>query len=328
MNDQLLIRFITHQCTPEEVRQIDEWISSDKKNAEHLFEMERLWGLKNEALFSCEQEIETAYNQFITKAHQKKRLRFYLSWGKYAAMLALVILFSLNVYMLGQWGDTSGINIIEVPKGEMATVILSDGTKVWLNADTRFSYPSQFMGRKREVTIEGEGYFDVSSDKKRPFIVKGDMFNVSVLGTEFNIRAHKDEDAEISLKEGKIEVNRTGDDNKKIILNPNEQLCYTVDGKSILTKKDLSSISNWSKGEVAFYSQPLSVITKTLERKYNVSIMIKGKNLEKEIFTCRTKAGVTLIEILDLLKDTQRIEYGFDNDSNIIITKKHMPMGY
>lgn len=326
MNDQQLIRFITHRCTPEETKQIEEWISLDKKNAEYLFEMEHFWGLKNEAFFSDEQEIETAYGRFISQIRRKSKARFYLSWGKYAAMLALIILFSINIYMLQQWNSTSGMNVIEVPKGEMATLTLSDGTKVWLNADTKFSYPSHFMAKNREVIIEGEGYFDVSPNKRRPFIVKGDMFNVNVLGTKFNIKAHKDEDAEISLKSGKIEVNRTGDEDKKIILNPNEQLCYTIDGRTILAKRDMSSIDSWSRGETAFYSQPLSVITKTLERKYNVSIMIKGKNLENEVFTCRTRAGVSLIEVLNLLKDTQRIEYGFDHNNNIIITKKQMLM--
>jgi len=224
--------------------------------------------------------------------------------------------------MFQQWNKTSGMNVIEVPKGELATLTFSDGTKVWLNADTRFSYPSNFMAKKREVIIEGEGYFDVIPNKKRPFVVKGDLFNVNVLGTQFNIKAHKNEDAEISLKEGKIEVNPLEDEKKKMILHPNEQLCYTTDGKTILMKKDLSAINSWSRGETAFYSQPLSVIAKTLERKYNVSIIIKGKNLEKEIFTCRTKAGVTVINVLDLLKETQRIEYGFDQENNIIITKK------
>ena len=322
MTEEHLIRFITHRSTPEEVKQIEEWISADEKNAEYLFELERLWSVKNETLFSEDRHIEESYNRLLRQLSLKKKTRLFSFWTKGAAAAIIVVLLSLNIYK--QWNEEEGMNIIEVPKGELVSLTLSDGTRVWLNADTKFSYPSGFLAKNREVTIDGEGYFEVTPHKK-PFIVKGELFNVKVLGTEFNIKAHANEDAEISLKKGQIEVKRSGSDMDQMILKPDEQICYTRDGHTRFSSKDLSTINNWSKGEIAFYSQPLSVIIKALERKYNVSIVLQDKELSDSVFTCRTKSGATLVEVLELLKETHSINYILE-PNQVTITKNELPM--
>ena len=325
MDDQTLIRFITHCATPEETKEIARWISSSKRNSEYFFEMERMWSLKNEYHFSDKHETDMAFERLRTKTHPQSNIYRLYSWSKYVAVVVLILLLSVNLYKMMHWERAGGMNIIEVPKGELVSLILSDGTKVWLNAETTFSYPSHFSSKMREVFIEGEGYFEVSPDAGKPFWVKGDLFNVKVLGTEFNVQSYKNEDAVISLKEGKIEVAPAGVTGKNMTMNINEQIRYTTDGQTILKKKDMQSVGAWRKGEIAFYAQSLSDIVKALERKYERIIILEDKELAGMVFTCRTKSGATLMEILNLLKATNQIDYTLDNNT-IVITKNNQPM--
>jgi ferric-dicitrate binding protein FerR (iron transport regulator) len=328
MDDQLLIRFLTHRCLEEELRQINQWIAADKTNADWLFEMEQIWSLKDELHFSDEQKIIRAYNHFISGMEAKavmkqKKQNLFISVAKYAATAAIILLLSINLYKMRDEEVPLTMNIVEVPMGERVSLTLSDGTRVWLNADTRFYYPSRFMSKKtssREVIIDGEGYFEVAKDAKRPFTVKGDLFDISVLGTEFNVKAHKNEAAEISLKEGKIKVGTSGRGDP-MILSPNDQIRVSTNGRTRLQQTDMTTINSWTNGEIAFKDEPLSVIIKTLERKFNIPIILIDHDLSDELFHCRTSSEKTLFDVLDLLKDTRRMNYKFE-DNRVLITKK------
>lgn len=326
MDNELLIRFFNHQCTPEEIRQIDEWLATDPANASYLFEMEKIWSLKNVIHYTNNKETEIAYRRISPYINPRNRVRKYSFYMRYAAIFALLIVFSVYMYFAAPWDNSPGINLIEVPRGELVSITLSDGTKVWLNADTRFSYPDRFGTKNREVTLDGEAFFEVSPNKKKPFIVKSEQFNVEVLGTEFNVKAHKDEETEISLKTGKIQVTNVNDLNNKVLMNPNEQMRTSRDGKIALTQMDMSSVDSWRNGGIAFISQPLSAIIKSLERKYKVTITLKDKELSDEIFNCAARPGFTLGQVLDLLRETRRLNYSFEDINHVIITKNDMPM--
>ncbi len=326
MDDDLLIRFFNHQCTPREMAQIDEWLASDPANSRYLFEMERIWSLKNVIHYARSNETETSYRQVVRQIYPKSRTRKYTFLIRYAAIFALLVIASVYLYFSSSRQDSHGLNLIEVQRGEMASVTLSDGTKVWLNADTRFSYPDRFGSRNREVTLDGEAFFEVAHLKNKPFIVNGEKFNIEVLGTEFNLKAHKNEDAEISLKTGKIQVTDALNPDNKVLMKPHQQLRYSTNGKMILSDMDMSSVDNWRNGGIAFVSQPLSAIIKSLERKYIVTITLKDRELAGEIFNCSARPGFTLEQVLNLLRETQRIDYKFENANHVIIIKNDMPM--
>ncbi len=322
MNDQLLIRFITHRCSAEEVEQIDRWIAQDKANADRLFETEQLWSLKDESKFSENREINRAYERFLARqrtnsTHRRTTPRIF-NWIKYSAAAAVIGLLSLNLYQMQQEKGSPSMNTVEVAKGEKASVTLSDGTIVWLNAETKITYPSQFATKTREVSIEGEAYFNVAKDEKKPFIVSGNGFNINVLGTQFNVSAHSGEDVIIALKEGKISVN-TADSENNVVQKPGDQLQFTTDGRTILQKTDITTIDSWTKGEFVFSAQPLATIVKSLERTFNVPIVLSNENIAQELFNCRAKAGTSLLDIMELLSGTKRISYRFDKDKVVII---------
>lgn len=320
MNEEILIRFLTHRCTPEEIETVDQWIAADQANADWLFEMERIWSLKNQLRFSDRQEIEMAYARFMSGLEEKdikvetsRKRPVYISWMKYAAAIVLIGLLSTNLYFLLQ-EEPSFMNMVEVPNGQRASLTLSDGTKVWLNSHSKFTYPAQFSSKKREVKLEGEGFFEVAHNGKAPFVVHADLLQVKVLGTKFNVRVYNEEPSSITLAEGKVEV-ATNDNECKVTLRPNEQVTYSKEEGLIVNKTvNASLVKSWTVGEAAYINKQLIDIVIDLERRFNVHITVKDQELNTELFTCRFKETVKIDQVLTLLKDTRKLDYKIQGD--------------
>jgi len=319
MNDTLLLRYLLNTISPSELKQLEEWVASDKNNADLLFSMERIWQLKDECRFSDHQNIEPAYRKFLINIEKeklqtgkRKKSRFsILSFMKYAAILMLIVLLSSNLYYLltNDKNNDALMNTIEVPKGQRTLLTLSDGTKVWLNAESKFTYPSGFSKKRREVSLVGEAFFEVAHNKAKPFMVHSSLLKVNVLGTKFNMKTYPDETALVTLAEGLVEV-CTHNEGNKITLKPNQQVSYSLDSGLILKESiDANLDKSWITGEISFVSQPLSKIKKELERRFNVNIVIKDPALINEAFTCRFKENITIEQILKNLKDTRLIDY-------------------
>lgn len=329
MEEKLLIRFLTRQCSPQENKDINEWIKADKANGDWLFEVERLWSLKDELRFSDEKILQEAFDEFVARqkpvvvtsqkeAEISKLRPLYSGWIKYAAAILIIGLLSINVYDLFKDVPVT-VNIIEVPKGQRVAVTLSDGSKAWLNSDSRLTYPSQFSDDERRVTLEGEGYFEVSKNAKKPFIIHSSELNVKVLGTKFNMKVYKGEGSSVVLKEGKVEVSADSL-NQKVILHPNEKASYSKKGGlQLLKNADAASSESWRMGEMAFTGEPLINIVKALERKFDTNILINDAELKNELFTCRVKPDASLKQILDLLRSTRKLDYKMEKEKVVIL---------
>ena len=162
-------------------------------------------------------------------------------------------------------------HVLTIPRGENFKVVLCDGTEVWLNANTNFVYPTAFIGNERIVSLEGEAYFKVAKDAKRPFIVKTRTVQTRVLGTEFNIRSYTPEDTHVVLINGKVEVSNT-QGGAFTRLYPGEDAHLQPDGNFILTEVDLDSYVYWKDGYFYFDDTTLKDIMQNLGRWYNVNI--------------------------------------------------------
>lgn len=329
MNEDLLIRFLNHTASSEDYKIIEEWIS-DEQRAKWLFDMEEAWGVKNELLASEKEEIDKAYKQYHSrnKEHHKPILHLLLKHGlrftKYAAVIAIISVLGINLYKTNN--RPMPFVQLEIPKGQYLSVTLTDGTIVWLNSESKLRYPTEFNSKERLVELEGEAFFEVAPDKKKPFIVKTELLDVKVLGTKFNMRAYKlDDDVHVSLTEGSVEV-RSYDQKNKMMMKPNDELTFSRNqGMIIKSKSDLSYIKNWTKGELDFQDTPLTEICKQLERKFSVSIHIDNNELKQEEFTCHFKEGVSLYDILALLKATKKIDY-LIKDNDVELFKYGKPM--
>jgi ferric-dicitrate binding protein FerR (iron transport regulator) len=328
MKEAILIRFLQRRCTPSEIREVEQWVAADKANAEWLFEAERIWGLKDEWRFADQQEAEKAYRRFLAAVRKEKPAgkNPFPMFLKYAAAIAAIILLSVNLYLLlGKNRTETAMHTIEVPRGQRVVLTLPDGTRVWLNSQTTLTYPASFSAKNRDVTLAGEGFFEVVRNESSPFTVHSPLMHVKVLGTKFDVRAYPGETALVTLSEGSVEVSTT-DRKNRITLRPRQQLaCSEQTGLLLTDHTDTERTNSWITGELAFVHQPLAEIAAELERRFDVQIHICDTALAEDMFTCRFKGNVTIEQILNFLKETQRMDYQI-KDRQINIIKYKTPM--
>ncbi|WP_394972825.1 FecR family protein [uncultured Croceitalea sp.] len=214
-------------------------------------------------------------------------------------------------------------NYLTVPRGGQFHIILSDSTEVWLNSESRLKYPVTFIkGQTREVELMyGEAYFDVSpsiNNDKSKFKVLSGIQRIEVLGTEFNIKAYKDElSIYTTLVEGKILIENGL--NKKI-LSPNEQsVINTNNGELQVTSVKVINEISWVQGEFIFERKPLKEIMKVLSRWYDMNVVFVNKESENLMFTGTLYKKQSIEEVLFLIKNTHFINNYEINNRTILL---------
>lgn len=197
-------------------------------------------------------------------------------------------------------------NYLTIPRGGQFHMVLSDGTKVWLNSESQLKYPVSFIkGITREVElVYGEAYFDVSSSTKHQgakFKVLNQTQEIEVLGTAFNIKAYKDEtNIYTTLVEGKVVV-KNGESKQNLV--PNQQSNLNIENNSIsIYNVNVSSEISWIKGVFSFKGKSLKDIMKVISRWYDVDIIFKNKDLEFIKFKGSLDKNQSIEEILTIMK--------------------------
>ena len=207
-------------------------------------------------------------------------------------------------------------NKLEVPRGGECMIKLDDGTKVWVNAETKLKYPVAFVGDRREVVLEGEAFFDVAKNEK-PFIVKTSFGDVRVLGTAFGISAYASEpESYTTLVRGKVSVEREGI--KPVVILPGEQVVTSKDGKMIKQQVDVEEFVGWKDGIYVFKEKSLGEIMKTLERWYNISVDFQEKSLVNLPFTGNLKRYDDINVFFDALTRTGDMKYRVEGNQVIL----------
>lgn len=204
---------------------------------------------------------------------------------------------------------------LTTPKGGTYQITLSDGTKVWLNAASTLKYPSRFDGAERVVEVEGEAYFSVAKDKRRPFKVISGSQQIEVLGTEFNVSAYADEkDVKTTLVEGSIElqVNSSG---KRMALVPGEQ-SVLKGGEVNKRKVDVGPYIAWKDGNFNFDNTALADMMKQMSRWYGVDVVYEN-GVPNERFSGAMSRNVSLQTVLELLRVSE-INYRIESNTLII----------
>lgn len=215
-------------------------------------------------------------------------------------------------------------NTLTVARGNQFFINLSDGTKVWLNSESQIKYPISFNdGETRQIDlVYGEAYFDVSPSidhKGADFKVYHKEQEVQVLGTEFNIKAYKDEiNIYTTLAEGKVTVNTP---NTNQILAPNQQSNLNIENGDItIIKVDVSIETAWKDGVFNFNNMPLKNIMKILSRWYDMDVVFENKELETKVLTGSFKKKYSIEEILLTINNTNTIN-GYEINNNILTIK-------
>ena len=265
---------------------------------------------------------EDIFLEVNNRIERSLRRRFWLRISAVAASVTL--LFSISNYISFHEGykklNSQMVEMVN-PMGMRSSVVLSDGTKVILNAGTTLSYPTAFVSGQREVKVNGEAFFEVSHDKEHPFIVSAENVKVKVLGTKFNVKAYDDDDnIEVTLAEGKVGV---GLDTKNLIqIIPGQQIKYMKASHRFIKREvRLQSYTAWVCGKFYFTNYPLEKIAKQLERSFNVRIQILVDDLRKAAFTGDFVRGEYIDQILRVMTANRPIRYEIEGDQ-ITISKK------
>ncbi len=247
---------------------------------------------------------------------QYKRRYLFRHWAT-AASIALLL--GIGGYFFYNLRNQSPRELLATTAyGEIREIVLPDSSVVVLNALSSLSYPKHFGKEKREVTLQGEGYFKIRKDHRRPFTVKAGAIGVEVLGTTFNIQSYSNEDKiETALVEGSVAIHFG---NRQQRLRPGEIASYDKSTASLqVEKSDLSGITQWKLGIWAFEDCPLEDILRALERKENVRFTLKDPLLKTQIITARFVHQESVTEILDVL--SRSINFTYDRQGNDIIIK-------
>lgn len=230
-----------------------------------------------------------------------------------------------NTPSKGQNINQVALNEVTVPFGKKTTLILADGTKVWLNAGSRFAFPQTFSGKNREVYLEGEAYFEVTKNKKQPFIVSTQKIDVEVLGTKFNLSAYQSDNfCETVLLEGAVKVQDKGKlFNDNIYLSPNQKATYYCDKKELIRTKatDAEMYMSWINGWYQFSNENLISVLDKLERYYNIRF-IHDPAFELKAFPISGKLDLkgSINEVMAVLSKVAKIN--FQSTGNEIIIKE------
>lgn len=217
-------------------------------------------------------------------------------------------------------GATSRLmyNTVNIPRGSEYKLILADGTTVWLNSESEITYPVSFNGDMREVRLKGEAYFDVAKNKRQPFVVHTENFNVLVTGTKFNVRVYPGETESATLAEGSIQMEQG---NEICSILPGQQASL-VNGKVEIKEVDLETAIAWRYHAFNFNEQSLEEIMNELARWYDVEIFYMTPHVKELHFTAWFRRNSTLQEVIEVFEKTQRINIELKGKTMIITQRK------
>lgn len=216
--------------------------------------------------------------------------------------------------------DSLSYNILNIPRGGEYSVLLSDGTMVWLNAASRLKFPVTFLGNQRKVYLSGEAYFDVTANPQRPFIVSTEKGEVAVYGTQFNVKQYPEEkDIEVTLVKGAVsfvlpEGNAVG-------LQPGHRLVYDGLGMSPrIASVNVRNYVSWRDNVFCFEEESLDNIMRMLSRWYDVHIVFRSTSLKELKFTGNLNKYSDIHCFLRLFEAS--VPVAFDIQGDIIVVKE------
>ncbi len=217
-------------------------------------------------------------------------------------------------------------NTISIPNGKKFNIVLSDGTKVYLNSGSKLTYPVKFLKNSiRKVSLTGEAFFEVAHDEKNKFIVNTEQLDVQVYGTKFNVSNYpENENTDVVLVQGSVSMgesieNKTTKE-KEFFLSPGYKGTFNKAKKDITNEKVNTGLyTSWMDGNIIFRNTPFKEITRKLERSYNVIIINNNNELDKETFNATIETNYETIEqVLNYFNKVYKINYSIVENKIII----------
>ncbi|MCI6213222.1 FecR family protein [Bacteroides heparinolyticus] len=285
-----LYRYMNRELTDQEQSEVEEWINASDENRKIAKDYHELF-LAVTSLQLIKQSASQKALENVNRRIRKRQFRqVYLVVQKVAA-IALLPLLCFSVFLLLQSKEEVPVCYMEtrMTPGMIGWTILPDGTKVWLNSSSYLRYPNTFSGETREVTLDGEAYFEVAGNAEKPFIVHSGNSFVKVLGTKFNMDAYSSNGfIATTLIEGVVEFCHPGgyDTSRTIRIEPDKQVYYDKkNNKSEVREAYVPKDIAWKNGQVVLKETPLSDILWILSKRFNVDFVVRNPAFYKYSFT-------------------------------------------
>lgn len=315
LSEEIIAKFLMGKCTEDELVQINLWIKESEENARQLYRMEEIYHLGKENGILSSKSITQAERKLYKriaeeKTRQDKTLRVH-RWMRYAAVIAIILLSGTGV---SYWASRNKLNsnmiVAVASEGSVEEVTLPDGTKVWLNQSATLRYPREFSEKERNVYLEGEAYFEVTKNRVKPFIVESEAMRIRVLGTTFNFKCGKtSKSAEATLIEGEIEVKGNNEEGM-IVLSPGQKAELNLASKRLTVKQvDARLDAVWHNNLIPFEKADIYSIAKTLERFYNVKIILSPDLKIDNTYSGVLKRKDSIESVLKSLRNSIPINY-------------------
>ena len=233
---------------------------------------------------------------------------------RFSAPSEYVVFEATQVVQVISMETNEGIHTLKIPRGMNKQLTLTDGTQVWLNAESTLEYPETFEGKpNREVYLKGEAYFEVTKNASQPFRVKTDALETLVLGTSFNVRAYSKEDTQVTLVEGSVKV--SDKHQNELRLQPGEHTDQKLNKTKVEKADDYHS---WAEGMFYFDNTELVEIMRELGRWYNINIVFTNKEIMHDRLHFQANRKGTLEDALELLNTMQKVHARIEKDKVMI----------
>ncbi|MDR1098416.1 MAG: FecR domain-containing protein [Tannerella sp.] len=321
--DEIIIRYLDGSATPEDKVRLLQWLRESGKNRNDFNETRDLW-------LSCDSISDSETDRALQRLHRRilneyniirRKRRPLMNWYQTAAVILVLL-------SMGYW-----ISVPESPevyytqnrmitaKGSKGRFKLPDGTVVWLNSESRLVYPETFEKDRRQVELTGEGYFQVTEDRKKPFIVKTGNMDIEVLGTSFDISNFPFTDhIEVVLLSGSIKVK--GDDfPDPVMLEPGQLLTLNKENHSTSIRTTKAGLHvDWIRERLVFDNTSLSDIIISLEGWYNIEIECPKTFADRARLSFAVR-GENVTELFNAMSLIIPINYTVDENKIKILPK-------
>jgi transmembrane sensor len=359
---QLIAGYLSGESGEADLRALLCWLQDDEDHAAQFKQLCAIWkqsergGLSDyesdRALSRIHERIsayESIHSLSPSIATPRKDNIFF--FRRVAAVAFVLVSLSVATYFLVQRymslspeGLTGNYYTVMAPRNQKSRVILSDGTRVWLNCGSTLKYRTIYGEKKREVYLDGEAYFEVAKNPSRPFFVHASSVVVRAIGTVFNVKNYYDDKTvETTLVEGKVEITHSATQkshDQPVILYPNEQAVYRKGDAGMVVSRLVSSkpeveketaakvvsvrsVISWKNQELIFENESLEELVKRLERWYDVSIDLRDTTvLSANRYTGQFIHHEPIDQVLKIISRTTPVKYSFTSDKIIIESSK------
>ena len=205
-------------------------------------------------------------------------------------------------------------NTVTIPLGKSYNITLADGTKVFMYAGSRLTYPVAFSGKERRVYLEGEAYFKVTKDKQHPFIISTEKAEAKVLGTELNVSCYKGEPCHVALLTGSVLVSNKKE-SRSVKLVPGQGVTVNEEAPLALCTENMETYNYWLAGYIYYDDAPLAEITKAIGRWYNVNIVFDNETLKHMKVRYFCQRNESLERAIELLNSYGKFKVSIDGET-------------